>query len=316
MKSEFSFIIYATNGGMFIAKGIKKMLKKINIKSIVVNNISQEDINNNYHHPNEFFFIIFPHTLKLFPIPKKYIIYQLEQVKQSNWITDLYKERMENSLFTFDYSLENYRNFSQNLQNRIYYLPIPMKNKFNSITQNIEYDLLLFGGANTRRNNIVNYLSKKYKILFVTSSYGDKLIEVIQKSKIILNIHFYKNAILETCRLNETLCNNKLIISEEPDPEDWLNKSIYTNNVIFIEEIKDDLSNIQKLDNLIGYYLDQNNSFEIIKKHEKFIKKLNKFSFYFFKKAFNDNHLANQTINIIPFVQKKIKYFNQYKYGK
>ena len=45
--------------------------------------------------------------------------------------------------------------------------------------------------------------------------FGDDLYKVIMKSKIILNIHYYKNAVLETARINDVLRFNKVIISEK-----------------------------------------------------------------------------------------------------
>jgi len=317
MTDKIKIIIYTTLGGIFIAKGIKKMFNKNNIDSKIVNNITQIDIDKNNLNPNEYFFIIFPHTLNLFPSQKKYIIYQLEQYKQSPWINDQYKERMLDSLITFDYSLENFRNFNENIQSKIYYLPIPIKNNFNIILSDFsEYDLLIFGSENERRNKIIRHLSKKYNILFIKNLYGNDLYKIIQKSKIILNIHFYLNAILETCRINETLYNNKLIISEEPDKEDWLNRNIYKNNIVFVEEIKDNLSNINKLEQLIDFYLDKNNYSNFMKNNENFIKKLNKISFYYFTKGLNECGLINtpnKKYKFINEIQENIYKYNYFK---
>ena len=44
--------------------------------------------------------------------------------------------------------------------------------------------------------------------------------ELIARSKIILNIHFYLSGILETPRVSYAVANKKFIISENSNPED------------------------------------------------------------------------------------------------
>ena len=64
---------------------------------------------------------------------------------------------------------------------------------------------------NIRKQKLL-YLQKKlypkYNIKIINNIYGIELFHEIINSKIVLNIHFYKDAILETNRLNEILsCN-------------------------------------------------------------------------------------------------------------
>jgi hypothetical protein len=86
--------------------------------------------------------------------------------------------------------------------------------------------------------------------------YGISLLNEINNSKIVLNIHFYKDALLETNRLNEILSCNKLIISEKPNITDDYNYELYKNNVIFID-------NIDEMYEKIIYYLENDNSNKI-----------------------------------------------------
>jgi hypothetical protein len=105
---------------------------------------------------------------------------------------------------------------------------------------------------NDIRKNKLQYLQKKlfpkYTIKIINNLYGIPLINEIINSKIILNIHFYKGALLETNRLNEILSCNKLIISETPNISDNYNYDLYKNNVIFID-------NIDEMYEKIIYYL-------------------------------------------------------------
>ena len=67
----------------------------------------------------------------------------------------------------------------------------------------------------------------KHKIKIINGLYGINLYKEIINSKIVLNIHFYKNAILETCRINEILSCNRIVISELPHKIDIENYNLY-----------------------------------------------------------------------------------------
>ena len=79
---------------------------------------------------------------------------------------------------------------------------------------------------------------------------------MIKKSKIVLNIHYYHDACLETCRVNEVLKFNRLIISEEPIDKDIKNRNLYKNSVQYFDLIKNNLSNIEIAVNKIKYCLE------------------------------------------------------------
>jgi len=205
-------------------------------------------------------FDLYTNTLYIIPLaqvctkmPKNYIIYQLEQVKISKLITDSYLLKIKNSLITFDYNILNIQNIAHDVKHKLTFQPIPILKTIQT-QDNYEYDILFCGGMNKRRTNIINFLKTKYKIKVCNYLYGNDLYNIVSKSKIIVNIHFYENAILETVRLNETLGYSNIIISEMPNIND---KSYleYLSIVEFIDIINDDLSNINNLTNAIDYNL-------------------------------------------------------------
>ena len=315
-KVEFiyKFIIYTQNVGLLIAESIGHMLKKLNYEYNIVLEITIADVKKNRNNPNEIYIILFPHTLKNFPDVNKYIIYQLEQYKQSKWITNEYKKKIENSIFTWEYSFENYNNFEPEYKKKLFYFPVPILNIFHENKKvSYKYDLIFVGAPNKRRTDIIRQLKKKYKVLFLTKTFNNELYDKMEEAKIILNLHYYKNAILETTRINEGLFNNKLIISEEPDEYDIFNKKTYEKNIIFIEEIKDDLSNIDELYKIIDYYLDDEKYYLKLLENNNFINKLFEYSFYFFYKSLKKNNLIIKDLNynfknIDSILNDKVKY--------
>lgn len=292
--NAYRFIIYTERHGVLQAKTIKEILLSFGFNSKIVFQITQEDVNNNNNKPNEIFFIFFPQTLRIFPSPNKYIIYQLEQYKQSPWVDEVYKQRMKNSLLTLEYSLENYNNFSTEIKSKLYYFPVPVPGGiYGKDDGDYKYDIIFCGSRNDRRNRILNFLRKKYRVFECHDKFNEELYDVLKKSKIALNLHFYKNAILETTRITELLFNNKVVISELPDKYDIFNQNFYSENIIFIDEIKDDLSNIDNLVKAIDLCLDETVHKELRIRNEKFMPKLNELSKYMFAKAL-------QKANIIP----------------
>ena len=298
IQNKHKFIIYTQNLGLLIAESIGHMFKKLNYEYTIVLEITLEDVKKNRKNPYEIYIILFPQTLKNFPDVNKYIIYQLEQYKQSKWITNDYKKKIDNSIFTWEYSLENYNNFEPEYKKKIYYFPLPILNIVHEDTkQNHKYDLIFVGAPNKRRNDIIRELKKRYKVLFLTKTFNNELYDRMEQAKIILNLHYYKNAILETTRINEALFNNKLIISEEPDEYDLFNKKMYEKNVIFIDEIKEDLSNIESLFINIDKYLNEENYYSKLSENNNFINKIFEYSFYFFYVSLNKNKIINKPLN-------------------
>ena len=198
-------------------------------------------------------------------VPNKYIFYQVEQ-SNSKFLTDT--KLLKRTLYmmtkaeqVWEYTSVTRPIYSKYCGNKLKWVPmpyyyignIPMKD-FNLC----EYDVFFYGHPNKRRKNILNELSKYLNIKIGYGYYEDKKIKYIQKSKIILNLHFYKDAGLETCRINEILNYNKLIVSES-SPLDSTNMQLYSDCVIFVDEIDDNLSNIKKIIKTIKFYLDESN---------------------------------------------------------
>lgn len=245
-KKEIIYI-QTTKFGYYLSNVIKYILFKNFILSEIIYNIDY--LNPNLH------IILFSQKVKIFP--KNYIIYQLEQKNISNWINEKYEKSILYSKITWDYSKSNINKFSDILKKKIIYLPIPII-PINYLINNIILDklptnnILFYGSLNIIRNKKLQYLQQKlypkYFIKIINNIYGIPLFKEIINSKIILNIHYYSNAILETNRLNELLSCNKLIISEKPHSSDNFNYELYEKKVIFID-------NIDEMYNKIIYYL-------------------------------------------------------------
>lgn len=156
----------------------------------------------------------------------KYIIYQLEFMTQSNlkrfytpFLTNLYK----NAITNWDYLPHNVTFFSnEKIKSRL--LPLGFHEKMEDIykfkkIKNKTNDVLFYGslGNTSRKNILLNLKNTPFKKIITDKIELVNRINIISNSKIILNLHAYKEN-FEIVRCSE-LWNNKIFtICEEPIP--------------------------------------------------------------------------------------------------
>jgi hypothetical protein len=268
-------IIVTTPFGLSIAYNLAEELKRLNFKTAITNIVKDCDV---------LHILLF--SFKIEKLPKRYIIYQLEQINKSPFLTDRFYTDLENSLISIDYSQINYLNLKNSHKKYIRYQPMPIANKIIEYTPNYEYDILFFGGINERRKNILDHLFKeKFVVGYTTDTFFESLYTHVKKAKIILNLHYYDNAILETARINEILPFNTLIVSESFNRSNEIN-NFYKDDVFFIENINDNLSNIHILVNQLRNCLDNFDIYKsrINKTRENTITQLNGYFSHYLKK--------------------------------
>ena len=129
-----------------------------------------------------------------------------------------------NYISNIDYCNTNINVIKKYYSNDFKIMNVPARTNLN-ISENTnetsyEYDIMFVGSINEKRQNILNKLKEKYKVLIIQNIYGNELKTWCNKSNICLNIHYYENAILERVRLNEMMEYGIKIISEKPCNDD------------------------------------------------------------------------------------------------
>jgi hypothetical protein len=218
--NNIKFKIVTSNLIESIAINIQKTLKKYNIVSDIIYQLTDEDENN-----DDYYIIIYNNFNKPF-LPKKYILYVVEQSTSHFFKNNDYLNLIKNANYIWDFCVKNKTMFENYPFSNYYYLACPfIKSNINIININNKYDIFFYGTLNHRRRNILNKLKdNKYNIYILDNIRGNERDEIIKQSKIILNLHFYNEAGLETCRLNEVLQFNKLVISVYPFSLDILKR--------------------------------------------------------------------------------------------
>lgn len=209
-KDTAELVILTTAHCGYLAELMCTSLKKVNIQAVVQYQMPEEGYRDVLH------IVICP---QMFPVlPGLYIAYQLEQSVSSRWFTDDYLARLENSLAIFDYSLKNIA-FLQDKglsYRQIYHLPVGFlpRELANPVAETV--DVLFYGDINNdRRRDYVAELKKHFSVKIINDLFGESLYSEMSKAKVIVNIHYYEGALLETTRIYECLSQNKIIVSEE-----------------------------------------------------------------------------------------------------
>jgi hypothetical protein len=179
-------------------------------------------------------------------IPSNSIFFQIEQKDCPDFNYSCVKKASR----VMDFSNCNFEKYKE-LNLKAYYLPMPFYFTTNELFLTTKYDLLFYGSMNDRRMNILKKLHA-YNIKVGFGIVGEEKEKCIQQSKIIINLHYYNSGALETCRINEVLQYNKLVLSERSTQPNDPNMQLYKEYVDFFDE-KNMLSKINFYLNPIHY---------------------------------------------------------------
>lgn len=150
-----------------------------------------------------------------------YIYWNLEQNNDglSNHFSfipeTVFNQFLNNASLLIDYNDVNLKVWSVQKGLSFRKLPIPMPANCSSNEpwlKEKKHDTLFIGCLNERRLRLLPkdcYIPDK-------PVYGDELRDLMKDCKLLVNVHFYKDAIFERPRINEALCNGIMIVSEPP----------------------------------------------------------------------------------------------------
>lgn len=191
--------------------------------------------------------------------PKKYIVYNFEQLTTEKKWSEEYINFLRNALYVIDYSLSNVI-WLNSIDINSYFLPFETLNIkiYRSLKKyDKDIDVLFIGSLNDRRkkwlNRLIN-LNCQFTIKIITNKFNKDSYDFYARSKILLNIHYYKhNRISEISRITHALENNCIVLTENSD--DFYYNQLLNNIVIItnydslnndVINILSDYNNIQK----------------------------------------------------------------------
>ena len=156
-------------------------------------------------------------------LPANSILFNLEQiVPGAMWVTPRYLELLRTHR-VWDYSLRNIAALREAGVANTAHVPVgyaPVLERIVPQSENI--DVLFYGAYCERRTALVQRFGDRgWRARYAFGTYGGERDELIARSKVVLNVHFYEQARLEVARCFYLLANGRFILSEEsPDTEE------------------------------------------------------------------------------------------------
>ncbi|MBR7652993.1 class I SAM-dependent methyltransferase [Brucella oryzae] len=220
LESVKTVTIITTNHTMFVAHLIVKELSLIGITANITTSTPKE-------FTDDLYFVICAQMFSVLPPSEKRIIFQMEQSISSRWFNEAYLHSLRNSLAVLDYSMQNLLFLEEKgvKYPKTYYLPISCLPSYDKWLQDNtnetikiepkQFDVLFYGDIhNERRSAYLTELQKHFKVKIIHDSFGAEIRQAIRQARIVVNIHYYENALLETTRICECLSLGAKVISE------------------------------------------------------------------------------------------------------
>ncbi|MFK3841193.1 hypothetical protein [Serratia sp. NPDC087055] len=213
-------VILASRHTLYVAHRVQKSLTDIGLGVTIIHAYSAVADSGQMH------IVICP---QMFPeLPQNFVAFQMEQSINPRWFTAEYFAILERAIAIFDYSLTNIDFLLRHgvPYQKLFYMPVSSYDRYAEHLSHTGYnlqpakdeqpiDVLFYGDPNCeRRQNYLQQLSKRFNVYIASEVFGQDLTRLVQRAKLIVNIHYYEDALLETTRLYETLSLGTPIVSE------------------------------------------------------------------------------------------------------
>lgn len=298
------FRIVTPGHSVFVAKLMETEFRKLGIECEIVS-LLRGKIPFNSKNRKIPHIIICPQIYS--SMPPFYMAMQMEQTVSNRWLNSKYIRTLTAAHMVLDYSLFNIEYFGKRdefSRNLFYYLPIDYLygDAPDSSDCEKEIDVLFYGDDSAeRRAKILKQLQSDFNIKIVNNLFGEDMLKLVRKSKIVLNIHYYEDALLEATRIYEVLSqNSSLIISERS--ADSFEDSRLDGIVDFV-----DIGDIEAIKKRLAYWLshEEERAAKIKLNNEKLKGKKSDFSYFFIRAL-----LANEIIDFETFYRHQKDYFS------
>lgn len=143
------------------------------------------------------------------------IIFNVEN-STASFLTDEYR-RLLRKFAVWDFSESNAADLAEMLVRPVHYFRMFYVERLSRVVDAAQKDIdvLFYGSFNTRREELLDALrARGLRVEGVFGVFGAQLEQLIARSKVVLNIHFYNNGRLEIIRLFDLLANGRTVVSE------------------------------------------------------------------------------------------------------
>lgn len=204
--------ILTTGSTLFIAKAIAAVLRRFNIVAEIRTSFDRKS----YRENGQFFFVLTPMNFTK-GLPDEYAVIQMEQTISDRWFTDEYIRTLNNARCVLDYSRVNvdFLNEKKIGNRNLFYAPIAPSPEYDLPIGERTNDVLFYGDDRCgRRQKILTELAALVNLRRAFCVYGEAMMKELDEAKVVVNIHYYEGAMLETTRICEALSHGCIVVSE------------------------------------------------------------------------------------------------------
>ncbi len=169
------------------------------------------------------YIVLCPQAFCRLPPPERRIIFQLEQSVSSRWFSEEYIECLNSSFAVFDYSLRNIEFLASRgiAFPHVHYLPIGSVPRHRGSEHDSvkSVDVLFYGDykSSPRRQRLLNAARENFSVRICDETFGEQMASEIRRARVVLNLHYYENALLEMPRILECISLGVPVVSEDTE---------------------------------------------------------------------------------------------------
>ena len=163
------------------------------------------------------------------PAPRRFILFQTE-IYGNHWWSDAYRDKCRRALQIWDYSADNLRQYDFGNPK---FLIQPWEWNVGPLPEK-DIDLLFYGYINHRRRPLLDAVKRRSNVplTIVEDSYGADIIELLKRTKVVLNIHAQDNSPMEVFRFAEALSCGCRVLSEGYSPDNASGRIRYLKSMM------------------------------------------------------------------------------------
>jgi hypothetical protein len=159
------------------------------------------------------------------PPSSQRLIVQLEQTSSSRWFNRRYTRVLKNSLGVIEFSFSNMVGLSEFgiRYPQVFLAPLGMMSLKSINAHEKDIDVLFYGDPYCdRRARFLEILASRFNLKVVSNLFGDEMFQLLARARVVVNIHYYESANLESTRIFECLSLGAKVVSETaPDVSEY-----------------------------------------------------------------------------------------------
>lgn len=203
-------VILTVPHAMFVARLLKRSLGQLGVQAEIIHQRPERGFQNCLH------FVIAAQAFR--HLPRYYVAYQMEQCVSNVLNRKKYQRKLRRSVGLFDYSLMNIEVLKRLgfPESGLWYMPVrPLIERASMPDESRLNDVIFYGASNNlRRQQYLRELQRCTPLKVIDGVFGERLLDELSQAKIVVNIHYYEGALLETTRIYECLSRGTLVVSE------------------------------------------------------------------------------------------------------